>query len=221
MELELDTEREWLIGRESLALPTKAAILSAVGVGELVAVLFDQPYHMPTYGFVNRQTPNQLRDLSDNPGTSAFSVPFLRPQAQAVLRQICAEAYEATRTSTVLPENTTDFRYAISSMTRTSNYQKVLVARGALAVDPEKDEAMSTHAYGLAFDIDHSGIYVGHNDGRWAGVGIGRQEEWYIPAAIDRLADVLEKFQNAGLIHAICEVPFGRGAYHVAVNPAA
>jgi len=218
VEMDLATEREWLEGKDGLLLPTKATIISAIETGDIVPVPYDQPHFMPTYEFVNRQTQDQLQRLSDDVHDSEFSVPFLRPGAASVLQQICSEAYAATVGYVGMPVGVEDFRFAVSSMTRSRNYQKSLVSSGVLAADPEKSETLSTHAYGLAFDIDHSGIYVKRN-GNWDGVGIGRQEDQYMPGAIDELANVLQKFQEAGIIHTICEVPSGRGSYHVAVNP--
>ena len=218
VEQDLTTERAWLVGHEKLLLADKTTIVSAVQTGALEQVKYDQPHFSPTYDFYQRQSHDQLQDLKDNTDDSTFSIPYLRPLALNLLKLVCAEAHDLTITDHDLPIGIVEFKFAVPSMTRSVNYQRTIRSRGVLVTDPESGN-MSTHTYGLAFDIDHSGIYTLTNSG-WHAVGIGRQEQLFLPNAIKNLALVLEKYQDTKELHAVCEVPSGRGAYHVAVNPA-
>ncbi len=214
----LRREQEWFCEDDALLVDTKPDIIGAIATGNLVPVLFDETSLRPTNDFSQRLTTEELWSLSDSEGASEFSVPYLRPSALKILKAVTSEAQTTFLMEDDLPNGVRSFRYSVTSMTRTRNYQRGLVDKGTLAFDSNDNGSNSTHQYGMAFDIDHSGVYILQGN-VWRGVGIGREEELFPEQAVDILADILENFQKAGVINSICEVPNGRGCFHVAVNP--
>ena len=220
VEAALKTEQSWFNDGDPLLVDTKAHIIGAITAGELEPVSFDSTYYRPTADFGRRVTAEELEQLPDGVGTSQFSVPFLRPVALKVLEAVTKEAHGIYSTTVRPLRGVDDIKYPITSMTRTRNYQDLLVRSGKLAFDSAETQTVSTHQYGMAIDFDHSGLYV-LNEGSWRGVGVGRDEHLFDPEAIDILADTLEEYRRVGVISSICEIPNGRGCFHVAVNPEA
>ncbi len=91
-------------------------------------------------------------DRSNTEHPFHYSPPFLRPEAAMMLRYI--GHVWARRFGSGWPH-----RLAVTSMSRSLPYQGRLgETQGKLAISP--DIGLSTHVYGLAFDLDACGMYL-------------------------------------------------------------
>ncbi len=90
-----------------------------------------------------------------NPHLHGRFLPLLTPNAATVLHVFGAEWRKHAEDLGV----SADTRLAVTSLTRTAEYQQQLVAAGKFA-----SSRQSSHTVGNAFDIDLGGYYVGQNE---------------------------------------------------------
>lgn len=142
-------EREWTEASGFEPFGSDEEILAASARGEAMRV-------SDGIGFLAIQRLGQWEPERSNPEHPfRYSPPYLRKEAAQVLFYI---AHKWARTLVW------DHRLAVTSMARSLPYQQRLGdTEGKLAISPEV--GLSTHVYGLAFDIDACGLYTSKNIG--------------------------------------------------------
>ncbi len=201
--------------------PHLEAIDSGINSGSLV------PIH-PSEGLYGIVSP--IRNRYSLPGSDTEgSVPYLDPRAATVLSDLSSDIKRSCEQSGIKEilesQEILDFRISLTSLTRTSAYQRIIAMQGRLAVGLDGGTQHSVHEMGLAFDIDHSGLYVTPQNGieialnRDAGEADFNRLATILPAYRKQLRNVIETYQQNGTVLALEEVPNGWGAWHVAVIP--
>ena len=163
-----------------------------------------------------------------NPDLHTVYPPYLTPVAAELLSNI-GEMWRARCDELGIDKN---IRLALTSMSRTVEYQEKIIASGKLA-QPD-----SPHTNGEAFDIDGSGYYLGdvavnnraHEKSNFraafAGIADPGQDspdfrpDLYDPTVISVLIEVLNKLQKEDRIHYLEEFPgTNNECYHICRNP--
>lgn len=139
-------ERQWTAESGLRPFGSDEEILEAEAKGQLVRV-------SEGVGFLAIQRQGHWTpERSDPEHPFHYSPPFLRPEAARMLRYI-GHAW-ARQLGCGWPH-----RLPVTSMSRSLPYQERLgETEGKLAISP--DIGLSTHVYGLAFDIDACGLYI-------------------------------------------------------------
>lgn len=157
------------------------------------------------------------------------SVPYLRPHTLNVLHDMASDLqYEAKNNDEwqqQLEETSLErFRPAITSMTRTSTYQRMIANAGALAIGREGSKDHSTHEKGYAFDIDHGAFYATASAGQESALNRRASSKNFAKLAVllpvfrQMLRSVVEQYRDDGTIYAVEEIPNGWGTWHIAVK---
>ena len=162
---------------------------------------------------------------------SEGSMPFLRPGAYVVLKDFMSDvqkkANEGDFVDIIKDEGFVGFRPSLTSMTRTTEYQKSLARNGRLAVGTDGRGGHSVHEMGWAFDVDHTGLYLrrGTDDEISLNPSPDKSQQTHDvierirPAYRKLLASVVALYKADGTLVALDELPNGWGVYHVAVIP--
>lgn len=155
--------------------------------------------------------------------------PFLTKKAYMLLIEICREWRDQMNKEGINP----NIRLAITSLTRSYDYQQEIVASGKLALSD------GPHLRGEAFDIDGCGYYnwdkpvnprqkqVGQKFQEAfeeLGAGLKKPEiedySHYQPRVHQILQEVLERKAKEGVLHYLHEFPNTTNTvYHIARNP--
>ncbi len=211
--IELRQERTWLESAGLAPYEDKTSALGDIALGRLVPVPTGPELPFRQY-YQDRVADDALRRLAE----TDFSIPYLRPESLATMMRVALGARKL-----MANEESCDYmqrfglsnvQYSITSMTRTSIYQKRLTSENALAFDGD-----SAHTFGVAFDVDHSGYYVRDSRGRTIAVNGLQNSELYSDMPIHAFQSALEDAAERGELAFITELPEGRGCWHVATNP--
>ena len=212
MQDETKVERDWYRGAPRFLKDDD--IVKAVVSGALVKI---------------EQSDNILPTMRyRNPELHTIYPPYLTPKSAELLRDI-GTMWRARCDELGIDKN---IRLALTSMSRTVEYQEKIIASGKLA-QPD-----SPHTNGEAFDIDGSGYYVGdvavnnraHEKSSFrnafadiANPGQDSPEfrpDLYDPMVISVLIEVLNELKKEGRIHYLEEFPgTNNECYHVCRNP--
>ena len=201
--------------------PNLDALDVGVAAGRLVPVIPNE-----NFGIVSPiRRRYDISHLSDDQG----SIPYLAPIAQEGLITIAEEckqrAHESGLMDLLAANGIANFRLAITSLTRTSHYQKQIGSQGKFVVrDTHGQLGASVHETGHAFDIDHGALYVERkSDGMEVALNRDVEDENFailariLPQFRQIQQTVIEDAMNAGNIMALHEIPDGWGVWHVSV----
>lgn len=209
---EVEVEQQWY--KDVPPFQSLAQILSAYGTGRLVKVESNLDY----------QPIMRLR----NPKLAESYPGYLTPEAKKLLNEIAhhwREQMEAAGLDKAI-------RLAITSLVRTTVYQRTIVKAGKLA-SPD-----SPHTRGVAFDIDASGYYIGetavnarqgeqakfHEAFKELGAELPQPTyadyDRYNPAVHELLKQVLITMTKDQKLHFVIEYPGTTNqVFHVCLNP--
>lgn len=211
----LKQEQVWLDESRLHPHEDKAGILGSIASGQIVGV--PSGNHMPFRQYYqDRVRPSEVAALPE----SMCSVPYLRPEALAVLMHVTVRAKERFMDSTEGREylrefDLTDIQYSVTSMLRSRIYQRRLTQENALALDGD-----SAHLFGIAFDVDHSGFYVRPQNAEGVISVNGLQNpSLYTDGPVHAFHKELEDSVLRDELAFITELPGGRGCWHISANP--
>lgn len=201
--------------------PNLDALDVAVVSGAVIPIIPDE-----NFGIVSPiRGRYDITRLTDDQG----SVPYLTPVAHEGLITIAEKCKKLAKESgfmELLADNgIADFRLAITSLTRTSHYQRQIGGQGKFVVrDTHGELGASVHETGHAFDIDHGALYVERkSDGIEVALNRDVDDESFailariLPQFREIQQAVIDDGVNDGSILALHEIPDGWGVWHVSV----
>lgn len=160
------------------------------------------------------------------------SLPILHSHSASILsilaKDVKAVGSDDNELMTAFDRNgITDWRLSVTSLLRTTVYQRVIAKQGRMAVGRDGSDRHSSHEKGVAFDIDHGGLYVATPDGQEVPINRKSNDANFailsqaLPAYRKVLRKVIGLYEDAGVVTALEEVPNGWGCWHIAAIPEA